>query len=35
VDAHQKRGAYYKNLDVPNIGHNAENTNCGKRESCC
>jgi hypothetical protein len=32
-DALHKLGVCYKDFDVSNIGHNAENTDCGKREA--
>jgi hypothetical protein len=30
-----KRSVHYKDFDVPENGHNAESTKCGKRESSC
>ena len=32
-DTLRKPGVHYKDFDIPDIGNNAENTDCGKRES--
>jgi len=34
-DTYHKPRIHYKDFDIPDIGHNAENTDCGKRESSC
>ena len=34
-DTHHKPRVHYKDFDIPDIGHNAENTDCGQRESSC
>ena len=34
-DTHHKPHVHYKDFDIPDIGHNAENTDCGQRESSC
>jgi hypothetical protein len=34
-ETHHKPRVRYKDFDTPDIGHNAENTDCGQRESSC
>jgi hypothetical protein len=34
-DTHHKPHVHYKDFDTPDIGHNAENTDCGQHESSC
>jgi hypothetical protein len=34
-DTHHTSRGHYKDLDIPNIDHNAENTDYGQRESSC
>jgi hypothetical protein len=34
-ETHHKPRVHYKDFDTPDIGHNAENTDCGQRESSC
>jgi len=34
-DTHHKPRVHYKDFDIPDIGHNAENTDCGQHESNC
>jgi hypothetical protein len=34
-DTIHKLGVHYKDFDIPGIGNNAENTDCGKLECCC
>lgn len=34
-DTHHKPRVHYKDFDIPDIGHNAENTDCFQRESSC
>lgn len=34
TETHHKPGVYYKDFDIPDIGNNAENTDCGKLECC-
>jgi hypothetical protein len=33
TETHHKPGVYYKDFDIPDIGNNAENTDCGKHEN--